>query len=75
MAKDMKMKNNKMNTGRPADTRSALKAALAILGVGLVAGTTLVIGLDKIMKTIFVDEDWPEEEWSNNEWADEDLDS
>ena len=30
-------------------TSAAAKAALAILGVGFVAGTTLVVGLDRVM--------------------------
>ena len=59
------------NTG----TSAAAKAALAILGVGFVAGTTLVVGLDRVMKKIFVDEKWPDEEWSSDDWAEEDLDS
>lgn len=49
------------------------KLQLAILGVGFVAGTTLVIGMDRIMKKIFVNEDWPDEEWSSDDWAEEDL--
>ena len=52
---------------------AALKVSLAILGVGLVAGATLVIGLDQIMKRIFVSETWPGEEWSNDDWAGEEL--
>ena len=54
---------------------AAAKAALAILGVGFVAGTTLVIGMDRIMKKIFVNEDWPDEEWSNDDWAEEELEN
>lgn len=53
----------------------ATKVALAILGVGLVTGTVLVVGLDRIMKKIFVNEDWPEEEWTNDDWAEEDLEN
>ncbi len=49
------------------------KVALGILGVGFVAGTALVIGMDRIMKKIFINEEWPEEEWSGEDWTDEDL--
>ncbi|KGF08633.1 hypothetical protein HMPREF1635_06925 [Clostridiales bacterium S5-A14a] len=49
------------------------KVSLAILGVGFVASTALVIGMDRIMKKIFINEDWPEEEWSGEDWTDEDL--
>ena len=51
----------------------AAKASLMILGIGIVTGTTLVIGLDRVMKKIFVDEDWPSQEWTNDNWAEEDL--
>ena len=54
--------------------KAALKAAAAIVGVGMVAGTTLVLGMNKIMKDIFVNDEWPDEEWSSDNWADEDLD-
>ena len=56
------------------ETKKALKASLAILGIGITAGTTLVIGLDRVMKKIFVDEKWPEKDWTNNDWAEEELD-
>ena len=52
---------------------AALKVALAVLGVGVVAGTTLVVGMDQIMKRIFVNESWPNTEWENDDWAGEDL--
>ena len=51
----------------------AAKASLMILGIGIVTGTTLVIGLDCVMKKIFVDENWPSQEWTNDNWAEEDL--
>ena len=54
---------------------AAAKAALGILGVGMVAGTALVVGVDRVMKKIFVNEDWPEEEWSADDYAEEDLDN
>lgn len=56
------------------ETKKALKAALAILGIGITAGTTIVIGMDKVMQKIFVDEKWPENDWTNNDWAEEELD-
>ena len=46
---------------------------LAVIGVGVVTGVTLVIGMDQVMKRIFVNEDWPDEEWSSDDWAGEDL--
>ncbi|MDY6037664.1 MAG: hypothetical protein SPI74_01490 [Eubacterium sp.] len=73
------MKKNKMSPNKAdrtcSKTRAAVKTGLAIIGVGVVAGTTLVIGLDHIMKKIFVNEDWPAEEWSNDDWAEEELDA
>lgn len=71
--KEGKMSVNPTDLGRNAGTSDAIKVALAILGVGVVAGTTLVIGMDQIMKRLFVNEAWPESEWSNNDWAGEDL--
>ena len=52
---------------------AAIKVALAVLGIGVAAGATLVVGMDQIMKRIFVSDSWPQKEWSNNEWAQEDL--
>lgn len=74
MKKSNKIKSCKEENCRTQGTSTAAKAALAILGVGFVAGTTLVIGMDRIMKKIFVNEDWPDEEWSTDDWAEEDLD-
>ena len=54
---------------------AAAKAALGILGIGMVAGTALVVGMDRVMKSIFVNEDWPEEEWSSDDYAEEELDN
>jgi hypothetical protein len=54
---------------------AAAKAALGILGIGMVAGTALVVGMDRVMKKIFVNEDWPEEEWSADDYAEEELDN
>jgi len=62
--------NNKFRLSeQPANTSTALKAAAAIIGIGLAAGFALVIGVNKIMKDLFVNE-----EWSSDDWADEDLD-
>jgi hypothetical protein len=67
--------NNKFRLSeQPANTSTALKAAAAIIGIGLAAGFALVIGVNKIMKDLFVNEEWPDEEWSSDDWADEDLD-
>ena len=54
---------------------AAAKAALGILGIGMVAGTALVVGMDRVMKKIFVNEEWPEEEWSSDRYAEEELDN
>ncbi len=52
---------------------AVLKVVLAILGIGFLAGTTLVLVVDRIMKKIFVNVEWPEEEWSNQEWSEEEF--
>lgn len=75
MAKKAKLQKNQADTGRKNGTSAAAKAALGILGIGFVAGTTLVVGMDRIMKKIFVNEDWPEEEWSSDDYAEEELDN
>lgn len=75
MSKKNKLEPNKADKGRKTGTSTAAKAALAVLGVGFVAGTTLVIGMDRIMKKIFVNEDWPDEEWSSDDWAEEELEN
>ena len=53
----------------------ALTIALAAAGIGVAAGTTIVLGLHGIMKKIIVNESWPDEEWSNDDWAGEDLEN
>jgi hypothetical protein len=68
-----KMVGNKADKGKKPASSQALKVLLALLGMGLVAGTALVVTLDRIMKKIFVNEDWPKEEWVDDDWADEDL--
>lgn len=72
------MKQGKVTTsdidyGKALGTSAAVKVAFAILGIGVTAGMALVIGMDQLMKRIFVNDAWPEEEWSNNDWAEEDL--
>ena len=52
---------------------SALKIALAVVGVGVAAGATLVVGLDQIMKRLFVRDSWSGSEWEKDDWAGEDL--
>lgn len=71
--KEGKMSTNHADHGRSLGTSDAVKIAFAILGVGIAAGTCLVVGMDQLMKRIFVSDSWPEEEWSNNDWAEEDL--
>lgn len=68
------MSINEADKGRKT-TSTAAKVALGILGVGFVTGVTIVVGMDRIMKKIFVNEDWPDEEWSSDDWAEEDLEN
>lgn len=75
MAKKAELKPNKADKGRTNGASAAAKAALGILGIGMVAGTALVVGMDRVMKKIFVNEEWPEEEWSSDSYAEEELDN
>lgn len=63
---------NKADKGRKKTSKST-KIALAILGVGVISGATVVVGINQIMKKIFINEDWPDEEWSSDDWAGEEL--
>jgi hypothetical protein len=74
MSKKYGMSTNKADNGR-SGTSTAAKVALGVLGAGFVAGVTIVVGMDRIMKKIFVNEDWPDEEWSSDDWAEEDLEN
>ncbi|MDY2960486.1 MAG: hypothetical protein SOR72_06805 [Hornefia sp.] len=67
-----KISRNKADKGRKKTSKQA-KIALAVLGVGVISGATVVIGLNRIMRKIFINEDWPDEEWSSDDWAGEDL--
>ena len=76
----MKKKDNGIDIIAPEPQKkvkvsTAAKIALGILGVGFVAGTTVVLGVDRVMKKVFVNEDWPDEEWSADDWAEEDLEN
>ena len=73
MSKSVKIRPGKQPQVREAGMSQAMKAAMTIVGVGLVAGTTLVIGMDQIMRKLFVNEDWPESEWPSDDWAEEEL--
>jgi len=75
MAKKATLEKNKGDKTRQNGASAAAKAALGILGIGMVAGTALVVGMDRVMKSIFVNEDWPEEEWSADDYAEEELDN
>ena len=55
------------------DLGEAMKVAVAVVSVGVAAGAALVLGMDQLMKRIFVRDSWPHEEWSDNQWAEEDL--
>ena len=68
-----KMSGNMADTGI-RKTSSAAKIALAAIGASALAGTAVVIALDRVMKKVFVTDEWPDEEWSNDDWADEELD-
>ena len=46
-----KAEQAKAAKNRRNGSSAAAKVALAILGVGFVAGTTLVVGMDRIMKS------------------------
>jgi len=67
------MSSNQADRGRNVGASDVAKVTFAILGIGIAMGTALVIGMDQLMKRIFVSDSWPEEEWSNNDWAGEDL--
>ena len=67
-----RMSKNGADKGRSKGSTAA-KVAIAVLGVGFVTGMTLVIGMDQVMKRIFVNEEWPNEEWSGDDWAEEEL--
>lgn len=67
-----KISKNKADRGRRTTSKAA-KVALTTIGISLAAGTALVVGMDRVMKKIFVNEDWPDEEWSSDDWAGEDL--
>ncbi len=71
--KPVRIEPSKADLERKKGVSTVAKVALGILGVGFVTGTTLVLGMDRIMKKIFVNEDWPNEEWSADDWAEEDL--
>lgn len=66
-------KSGKTGKGKKREISTASKAALGILIVGFIAGTALAVCMDRIMKKIFVNEEWPNEEWSADDWAEEDL--
>ena len=69
------MSRGKGDMNRKPTLSDAAKAALAIMGIGLAAGVSLVITMDQFMKKVFVNEDWPDEEWSSDDWAGEELDN
>lgn len=73
--KSGKITPNKADTGRKNGMSKAAKVSLAIIGIGFVTGTTIVIGIDKIMKKIFINEEWPDEDWTNDDWAGEEIDN
>ena len=71
----MKKSKRTEKVKKSSKAKKALKTSLFVLGFGAAAGATIVVGLDRVMKKIFVNEDWPAEEWSNDDWAEGELDS
>lgn len=71
--KEGRITPNQADRGRSVGATDVAKVAFAILGIGVTCGMALVVGMDQLMKRIFVSDAWPEEEWSNNDWAGEDL--
>ena len=67
------MSRNKADTGMHKSSAAA-KIALAAIGISVVAGTAIIVGVDRVIKKIFVNEELPDEEWSSDDWADEELD-
>lgn len=49
------------------------KVLLACLGVGLVTGMGIVIGMDRMINQIFVDEDWKEDDWNIDDLSEDEL--
>ena len=45
------LESNRADRQNSDSVTAATKMALAVLGIGLVAGTTIVIGMDKIMES------------------------
>ena len=68
----MKKSKRTEKVKKSSKAKKALKTSLFVLGFGAAAGATIV---DRVMKKIVVNEDWPAEEWSNDDWAEEELDS
>lgn len=70
----MGMSKSKADQGRRQGLSTASKVALVVIGASFLVGTATVIGLDQIVKRVFVNDEWPDEEWSSDDWADEELD-
>ena len=71
----MKKSKRAEKANKSCKAKKALKTSLVVLGFGAAAVAIIVVGFDRVMKKIFVNEDWPAEEWSNDDWAEEELDS
>ena len=58
----MKKSKRAEKANKSCKAKKALKTSLVVLGFGAAAGATIVVGLDRVMKKIFVNDDWAEEE-------------
>lgn len=73
MKKEKIVKSEQLEKSKKKTNKKAGKIALAILGVGFVTGTTVVLGMNHLMKKIFVNEEWPEEEWTTEGINEDDI--
>lgn len=73
MKKEKIVPSEDMEKAKKNNSKKAGKIALAILGVGFVTGTTVVVGMNHLMKKIFVNEEWPQDEWTTEGINEDDI--